>query len=149
MVLKVRGLRRMSVLKFILGLTDAETVKLDFDETTFKNVKYWADRTRKWFKLGGYIILKSSKGCYHVVFNRSVSWTQNLNVVAWVGLHSQNSGLIKWLLMQCIKQSSTLRISPKREKPSPRIVFRHGKQDQQISSFLKMRDLTKKIIKKL
>ncbi|MEX2739273.1 MAG: hypothetical protein Q6356_009430, partial [Candidatus Wukongarchaeota archaeon] len=55
----------------------------------------------------------------------------------------------KWLLMQCIKQSSTLRISSKGEKPSPRIVFRSGKQDQQISNYLKMCTLTKKIIKKL
>jgi hypothetical protein len=140
---------KLSQDKQILGYTDTETVKLDFDDTSFKIVKYWAERTVKWFRLGGYIILKSSKNCYHVVFNRAVSWTQNLKVVAWVALQSQNSGLIKWLLMQCIKQSSTLRTSPKREKPSPRIVFRCGKQDQQIFDFLKMRDLTKKIIKKL
>jgi hypothetical protein len=133
----------------ILGFTDIETVKLDFDDMKFKNVKYWAERTVKWFKLEGYIILKSSKNCYHVVFNRSVSWAKNLNIVAWVGLQSQNRGLIKWLLMQCIKQSSTLRTSPKPEKPSPRIVYRYGKQGQQISNFLKMRQLTKKIIKKL
>ena len=94
------------------------------------------------------LILKSSKDCYHVVCNRAVSWAKNLKIVAWVALLSQNRGLIKWLLMQCIKQSSTLRISPKREKPSPRIVFRQGKQDQQIENFLRMRTLTKKIIKK-
>jgi hypothetical protein len=133
----------------ILGFTDIETVKLDFDDMKFKNVKYWAERTMKWFKLDGYIILKSSKNCYHVIFNRAVSWARNMKVVAWVGLQSQNRGLIKWLVMQCIKQSSTLRISLKHEKPSPRIVFRCGKQDQQIFDFLKMRDLTKKIIKKL
>ena len=142
-------MRKMSNHKSILGYTDTETVKLDFDVTSFKTVNYWAERATNWFRLGGYIILKSSKDCYHVVFNRAVSWAQNLKIVAWVGLQSQNRGLIKWLLMQCIKQSSTLRISSKREKPSPRIVFRHGKQDKQINNFLKMRTLIKKIIKKL
>jgi len=83
------------------------------------------------------------------VFNRAVSWAQNLKVVAWVALQSQNRGLKDWLLMQCIKQSSTLKISPKREKQSPRIVFRYGKQDQQIFNYIKMRTFTKKIIKKL
>jgi len=33
--------------------------------------------------------------------------------------------------MQCIKQSSTLRISSKSVKPSPRIVFRYNEQGEQ------------------
>ena len=135
--------------KPVLGFTDTETVKLDFDELAFRNVKYWAERAMNWFKLDGYIILKSSKNCYHVVFNRSVSWAQNLKVVAWVSLFSHNKGLIKWLLMQCIKQSSTLRISLKGKKPSPRIVFRYGKQDRQIKDFLLFRRQIKGIMKKM
>jgi len=133
----------------ILGYTDTETVKLDFDETEFQNVKHWAERTKNWFKLDGYIILKSSKNCYHVIFNQTVTWTQNMRTVAWVALHSKNKGLLKWLLMQCIKQSSTVRISPKREKPAPRIVYKHGKQDQQIKDFFEYRQIIKKISKKL
>lgn len=65
--------KKLSQGKPVLGFTDTETVKLDFDELEFRNVKYWAERAMNWFKLGGYIILKSSKNCYHVVFNRSVS----------------------------------------------------------------------------
>lgn len=38
-----------------------ETVKLDFDKTTFKTVKYWALKTCRWFRLNGLIILKLSK----------------------------------------------------------------------------------------
>ena len=130
----------------ISGFTDTETVKLDFDETTFKNVKYWAERTMKWFKLRGYIILKSSKNSYHVLFDKSVSWKQNLKVVAWVALNSQNRGLIKWLIMQCIKQSSTVRISNKNKKHSPRIVYRNGKQEKQIQEFLTFRKQIKNIL---
>jgi hypothetical protein len=134
--------------KPILGFSDNETVMLDFDSTTLDIVKYWASRTMRWFKLGGYLILKSSKNCYHVVFNRRVTWSENMRVVAWVALQSNNKGLQKWHLMQCIKQSSTLRVSNKREKAPPRIVFRFGKQAQQIKDFIKNRYLIKKIIKK-
>jgi hypothetical protein len=46
-----------------------------------------------------------------------------MHIVAWDALESRNSKLQRYLVMQCIKESSTLRVSPKNEKPSPRIVF--------------------------
>jgi len=72
-----------------------------------------------------------------------------MKIVAWVSLQCNNPMLEKWFLMQCIKEGSTLRVSPKRDKPSPRIVFRYGKENGQIESFLKYRELTKNIIRKL
>jgi hypothetical protein len=162
----------------ILGFSDTETVKLDFDETSFSSVKYWALRATKWFKLRGFVILKSSEKCYHVVFDRvvswfmkwfklkgfvilkssnksyhvvfdrKVSWTQNMRVVAWVALQTHNMSLRKWFLMQCIKGCSTLRVSPKREKPPPRIVYRYGKLDQNVKDFLKYREIIKKMSQK-
>ena len=135
--------------KPILGYSDTETVKLDFDDVPFKTVKYWASRTMKWFKLGGFVILKSSKNCYRVVFDRGASWSENMKIVAWVSLLSRIEKLKKWFLMQCIKESSTLRVSPKKEKPSPRIVYRYGKQDKEILSFLRYRKAIKNIIRKL
>lgn len=146
MVLKVNGLKKKSNPKFVIGYTDTETVKLDFDNTPFKTVKYWAFRIFRWFKLKGFIILKSSSDCYHVVFDRKVSWKLNVKIVAWVSLMCQNPMLEKWFLMQCIKEGSTLRISSKKDKPSPRIVFRHGKQNGQIQWFLRYRKLIKKIL---
>jgi hypothetical protein len=149
MVLRGSGLtEQLRQGKPILGYTDTETVKLDFDDIPFKKVNYWAERAMNWFKLGGFIILKSSKNSYHVLFNRTVSWAENLKVVAWVALQSQNRGLIKWLTMQCIKQSSTVRVSKKKEKQFPRIVFRRGEQDNQISSFLGYRKFIKYLLKK-
>jgi len=136
-------------LKFIMGITDIETVKLDFDNISFKTVKYWAFRTMKWFKLEGFIILKSSENNYHVVFNRPVSWSENMRIVAWVSLLSGNPMLEKWFLMQCIKEASTLRVSPKGNKPPPRIVYRYGKQDKQIRDFLVYRKLAKSIYKQV
>ena len=133
----------------ILGFTDTETLMLDFDNTTFKTVRYWARRAMNWFKLGGFIILKSSERNYHIVFSRSVSWSENMKIVAWVALQSQKRNLQRWLLMQCIKQSSTLRVSPKGVKPSPRIVYREGKKDKQIAGFLRYRRKIKDIIKSM
>jgi len=133
----------------IIGFSDNATVKLDFDDVSFKIVKYWAERTMKWFRLQGFMILKSSKNCYHVLFNRPVAWSENMRIVAWVALQSRNKGLKKWFLMQCIKQSSTLRVSKKRDKDSPRIVFKFGKQDKQIKTFIKNRHLIKECIKKM
>jgi len=155
MVLRVSGLKgKLKVengnsLKFVMGVTDTETVKLDFDNTPLKTVKYWAFRTMKWFKLEGFVILKSSEGNYHVVFNRPVSWCENMRIVAWVSLLSGNPMLEKWFMLQCIKEGSTLRVSPKRDKPSPRIVYRFGEQDKQIKEFLAYRKLVKSIWKKV
>ena len=146
--MKVYGLNQKWNLNFILGYTDTETIKLDFDRTPFKTVRYCALRTMKRFKLGGFIILKSSKSHYHIVFNRKVSWSENMHIVVWVYLQSHNEALKKWFVMQCIKESSTLRVSPKGRKPSPRIVYRYGRQDKEIRDFLRYRRLIKNIMKR-
>ena len=133
----------------ILGFTDTVTVKLDFDNIYYKIVKHWAERTVNWFQLEGYIILKSSKNCYHILFNRKVSWSENVRIMAWVAIESQIQKLKDYVLMQCIKMSSTLRISSKKGKPSPRIVYRFGKEDDQIHSFLSYRRKIKRIQRKI
>ena len=62
-----------------------------------------------------------------------------MNVVAWTCLLSHKTELMKWLVMQFIKGSSTLRIGKKFDKPAPRIVFRFGKEDGEIKAYLKFR----------
>jgi hypothetical protein len=148
MALKASGLKEKLNPKCILGYTDTETAMLDFDNTHFKDVRCWALRTMKWFKLEGFMILRSSKNNYHVVFDRPVSWSENMRIVAWVSLLSHNPMIEKWFIMQCIKEGSTLRVSPKKDKPCPRVVFRYGKQDNQIQGFLSFRKLIKKIVKR-
>ena len=73
-----------------------------------------------------------------------VSLEKNTQVMAWVAVHSSNAGLRKWTIMQCIRGSSTLRVSSKLEKASPRIVFSEGRQDREIASFKGWRRLIKK-----
>ena len=81
-----------------------------------------------------------------MIFNKSVNWAENMSIVAWVSLQSKNQNMLRYLRMQCIKKSSTLRVRPKGEKTAPRIVYREGKEDEQISLFLNQRRLYQKII---
>lgn len=53
------------------------------------------------------------------------------------------------MVMQCIKKSSTLRVSPKGNRSSPRIVFRHGNQDKKVKEFMNFRDLIKRMLKRI
>jgi hypothetical protein len=119
---------------------------LDLDDTKAKDIKSLARKTCKRFRLGGFIMLKSSLNNYHVVFNKKVSWKDNMAIVAWMALESKKPKLQTWFIMQCIKQGSTLRISKKRDKPCPRIVYREGREDNMIKAFLEYRIMVKYIM---
>jgi hypothetical protein len=139
--------------KALTGITDTTTPKLDLDNVSYKTAKYWAFKILRLFKskskkkwtpntkidLEGFLIVKSSPKHYHIIYNRSVEWLENLNVIAWTCLLSHKTELMKWLVMQIIKGSSTLRIGKKFDKPAPRVVFRFGKQDGEIKAYLKFR----------
>lgn len=150
----------------VWGDWDRETVRLDFDETPLDEVKYWAFRAMHWFKLEGFIILRSSqkikeikrkrkaihkwiKSSYLVIFNRPVKWEKNVQIMAWVAVNSGIQRLKDYVLMQCIKRSSTLRISLKDNKPYPRIIFCYGKQNKQIRKFLETRKFILESLRKI
>jgi hypothetical protein len=59
----------------------------------------------------------------------------------WVALESGNENLQRYVRMQCIKETSTVRISKKNKKHVPKVVFRYGAQDKQIKKFLETRKL--------
>ena len=63
----------------------------------------------------------------------------NVHIMDWTALESGNENLKKWAIMQGIKETSTLRVSGKGEKSTPKIVFRFGSQDRQIKKFLEAR----------
>jgi hypothetical protein len=126
--------------KAIVGYTDTSTVKLDCDKFTYKKTKYTALRVCKWFKLQGFIILKSSYKNYHVLFNKAVSWRQNQAVMGWACyITGFNLPLLRYLAMQCIKKSSTLRISGKGRKKPPKVIYRYGLQNCMIRHYLRTR----------
>lgn len=134
-----------------LGYTNRETVMIDCDNMLFRVVKKLTLITMKRCKqflklnLGGFIILKSSFKHYHVVFNRLVSWEDNLSVLGWFSVLSHNPKVKDYLVMQAIKKAPTLRVAPTKDNPSPRIVYRFGFQGHAIKDFLRYRQLIKKI----
>lgn len=136
--------------KPILGYSDISTVKLDFDNVSFKTAKYYAFRVCRWFNLKGFIIAKSSSKCYHVVFDRSVfSWEDNVRIMGWACFVSSfNLGLMRYLAMQCIKKESTLRLGTKGVKRCPRIVFRFGSQNGEVRTYLFYRRMVKTVLKR-
>ena len=128
-----------------LGCSDVSTVKLDFDDVPFRVAKFWAGRACHWFRLGGYVILRSSMNHYHVVFDRDVDWIENMRIMCWVASESKIQALKDYVLMQGIKESSTLRVVPKGDKPSPRLVRRFGSQSGRVKVFLDERREIKRI----
>lgn len=142
----------------VFGDWDKHTIRLDFDNTSINEVKYWCFKALAWFDLEGFIILESSqktvrvrdkrdrivfthrKRSFLAVFNKSVSWSLNVKIMNWVGVESGIVSLQNYVHMQCIKQNSTLRFSSKGKKPVPTVVFSYGKQDRQISKFLETRE---------
>ena len=149
MGIQANGLIKKSSPKPIIGYTDTGTVKLDLDNMRFKNVQYWAFKTLKQFRLRGFVILRSSANSYHVVFDRPVSWSRNVAIVAWVCLMTKHRRLTEWLVMQLIKHASTIRISAKKDKPAPRIVYRYGTQNEQLKAFLRYRRLVRFFLARL
>jgi hypothetical protein len=142
----------------VWGDWDKETVRLDFDFTPLGEVKLWAYRVCFWFKLEGFIILRSRikeyimkkkgkvvyrylKCSYLVIFNRPVRWETNVKTMTWASLESGNKNLQRYTCMQCIKQTSSARISCKDKKPIPRVVLRFGKQNRQLRNSLKLENL--------
>jgi hypothetical protein len=100
----------------------------------------------KRFKLEGFLVLESSPESYHVVFDRTVNWSENVRIIAWVALYVKKRSLDNWFKMQSIKQKPTLRVSKKHElggkiKFSPKIVYREGSQGGEISDYLSFREL--------
>lgn len=65
--------------------------------------------------------------------------------MAWAALFTHKLSQLKYFQMQCIKRASTLRVSRKGDKSSPRIIYRYGGQDKEIQNFLSLRKMIKKI----
>lgn len=68
-----------------------------------------------------------------------VSEDELKSILAWLCLFTKDWKLITWFLLQLIKGTFTLRIGFKRSKKPPKIVYRWGNQDRQITKFLENR----------
>ena len=64
------------------------------------------------------------------------------------GKRLKNLPLTRYALMQGIKESSCLRMGKKKEKAQPRIVYRFGKEEKEISNYLRFRRMLHDILRK-
>lgn len=138
----------------VYGISDKYTVMVDLDNMGFRKAVSLAKLTMNHFKLGGFVILKSSDKNYHVVFDKPVrSWNEVLRIISWTGIMANNPHVWKWACMQAVKKSCTLRISEKPSKdgvkPKPKVVYRFGSQNQQIKAFLLTRKEVLTYLKKI
>ena len=67
-----------------------------------------------------------------------------LSALGWFSVLSHNPKMKDYHVMQSVKMSSTLRVVPTKDKPSPRVIYRYGEQDHEIKNFLKHRQLIKR-----
>ncbi|MEM2108001.1 MAG: hypothetical protein QXL10_01795 [Candidatus Bathyarchaeia archaeon] len=138
----------------VLGFSCKYAVMADLDNTPFSLVKQIAECAVKRFRLGGFLILKSSAKHYHLVFDKPCTWNKVVKVISWIAIMSGRSAAWKYVCMQGIKGYCTLRVSPKPlspqgVKPSPRIVYRHGTQDSMTKAYLEVRSQASKISRSL
>jgi hypothetical protein len=87
----------------------------------------------------GFLFAESSKRHYHLVFNRRTAKSKVISMIATICLRTRDEELTRWFLNQFTRGNFTLRISSKGKKPSPKIVFRYGKQDKETKRYLQHR----------
>ena len=87
----------------IFGLDWESHQQLKSKRSRFRGVKQLARRALEFWGLADFVVLRSSEGSYQVVFDRPVSWRENMQVVAWTVLDSGCEELKRWLVMQCRK----------------------------------------------
>ena len=113
---------------------------LDFDETLFKIVRYWAFCTRKDSNSEVSLFLNQPR----IIISQFSYWESNLHIAACFAPESENSKLeVSTYAVQ--KRIINIQASPKNKKPSPRIVIRVCKKDNEIRNFSKYRSLSRKI----
>jgi len=139
----------------IIGDFHSHIIKVELDNKNRRSAKRIGKILNKRYSLDGFIIFRSSTSThrieridysktvfryrtqgYHIIFNRKVSEMENHSIIAWLCLYLKDENLTKWFLMQCIKQTITLRIGFKGNKKPPEEVYRYGNQDKMIKEFL-------------
>lgn len=140
----------------VLGDWDRNIVKVELDKKYFlRQVKAIAEMLMKRYFLEGYVILLSSNSTervwdkdyekivfkrkianYHIVFDKLVSWSKFISILAWLSLRLKDPDFDLWFKMQCVKQTCTLRHSGKGKKKRPKIVYCFGRQEKGIKMFL-------------
>jgi len=117
---------------FCIGFNTNRGLILDLDNMKFKKALWIAETLLKRYRLEGFLLIRSSRKNYHVVFNRYLSWRKITKI-----LFSQYECL-RWGVFQLKEGMLTLRISKKNDKDKPKILLKCGKTDKLIKDYLEV-----------
>jgi hypothetical protein len=123
------------------GVTSKRIILLDFDDVDFDEVLYWARRACFWFKLNGFLIMRSSVNSCHVIFDKFVDWATNVSVMNSIAIQFDNEDFRSYVRLQCRKGQSTLRVGTKGYGGIPFPYFSEGSQVEEIKDYLDTRAL--------
>jgi hypothetical protein len=117
---------------YCVAFVTVKGVLLDLDNMTFKKAKWIAETLLKKHRLEGFLLIRSSRRCYHAVFNRYLSWKKITEVL--FSMHE----CIRYAVQQMQNGHLALRISPKNGKNKPKVLIETGKTDKLIKDYLEV-----------
>lgn len=124
----------------VAGFSSKNIPMIDLDNTSLEEVVVKSRIVAQRFKLGGFLVLRSSKDNYHVVFARKLPPRKALRAVAFFALLQNRKETYVWFTLQVIKGSFTLRVSKKvsgdQVKPEPKPVYFEGILGEGIREYL-------------
>jgi len=117
---------------YCIGFNTDRGLMLDLDNMKYKKAKWTAESLLKDYKLEGFLLIRSSKKNYHVVFNRYLRWKTITKI-----LFSMYE-CVRYAVFQMKEGKLTLRISKKNGKDKPKILRQVGKTDKLIKDYLEV-----------
>ena len=117
---------------FCIGFNTDRGLILDLDNMKFRKALWIAETLFKRYRLEGFLLIRSSRKNYHVVFNRYLSWRTITKIL--FSLHE----CVRWAVFQMKEGQLTLRISKKNNRDKPKILRQSGKTDKLIKDYLEV-----------
>jgi hypothetical protein len=117
---------------YCIGFNTDRGLMLDLDNMKYKKALRIAETLTKEHKLEGFLLIRSSRKNYHVVFNRYLTWRTITKI-----LFSRYE-CVRWAVFQMKEGQLTLRISKKNGKDKPKIMRQVGKTDKLIKEYLEI-----------
>ncbi len=117
---------------YCIGFNTDRGLMLDLDNMKFRKALRIAETLLQRYKLEGFLLIRSRRKNYHVVFNRYLSWRTITKIL--FRLHE----CLRWAVFQMKEGQLTLRISKKNGKDKPKILLNVGKADKLIEDYIEV-----------
>ena len=117
---------------YCIGFNTDRGLMLDLDNMKYKKALWIAETLTKEHKLEGFLLIRSSKKNYHVVFNRYLRWKTITKIL--FNMYE----CVRYAVFQMKEGQLTLRISKKNGRDKPKIVRQVGNTDELITDYLEV-----------